>query len=191
VKIVGALTLQTQTKLEAAIDRVLDEFAIDDYDRFIGSIEDEILYALLKQSGAVGIFPRAKDIETFRKSRHRIATRQAVSRLLEELKEPTPEELRQTLQALRELPSRFKRVLKETDVRIRPRGGPEEVFSDPVEIYDVTDEIFDRQKKGEKIARIKKDIAKREDISLSTLDRRVREELLRRAELLNSEKSSE
>jgi hypothetical protein len=122
--------------------------------------------------------------ETFGESRKRIATRADLTQLLQELDEPSPEELGQLLTFLRELPSTFKRGLKELDSQIRPRGGPDEKLSNPVAVSRITDEIFDRQKNGEKLSKIKSDIAKREDISLSTLDRRVNDEIKRRQQLL-------
>lgn len=184
------MTAQTQTKYEIAIDRVLNELKVDDYESFIASFEDEILQALCRQLGLVRILPQAGSIKTFNEARRRIATRKNVSELLKELKEPTPEELRRDLQFFRELPARLKASLNEMNAQIRPHGGPEEKFSDPVEIYSVTDEIFDRLKRGQKLTDIKKDITKRKKISLSTLDRRLREELERRSQLEASEKQT-
>lgn len=176
------MTPQTQRKLETAIDRLLNEIGGADYDGLMGSVPPVILHALFSAIGFVKIFPGLEDLNSFSARQQKIITRANLRNLLNELEEPSPEELRSILSGLKLLPSLFKRGLTDAAAEIRPRGGPPEKLS-PADVQRVTDEFFDRQKNGEESSAIRKEIIKREGISDSTLRRRIREEKKRRAHL--------
>ena len=157
-----------------------------DYDQLMASVPTVLLHALFCASGFPKLFPGLEDLDNFSQWRQRIATRSKLHDLLIDIEEPGPDQLKFILSRLKSLPSVFKRGLVDTAAQIRPRGGPPEKLS-PQDVQRITDELFDRNKDGEELPDIRKDIIKREGISNATLRRRIREERARRAHLKASQ----
>jgi hypothetical protein len=147
---------------------------VADYEQLLGSMPAVLLHALWSRAGFGNILPGLDDVEKFTESQRRIEKRAELRKLLTDLEEPNPEQLKFILSRLKSLPSIFKRTLTETAGQIRPRGGPHEKLSDPEQIRTVTDEIFDA-------------VAKAKEVGLKTVQRRFREEKKRRASMCASE----
>lgn len=156
-----------------------------DYDQVLGYFPVPILREIcLKIPGFEKISPSVNDPAKFAESLSRIQTRSALDSLLKSLEEPSAEELQAIIQLLRSLASTAKRTLAGAAKRIQPVGGPKELLGDPVRIREIFDEICDAEKTGGSLAATaKKDIAKREKVSMKTLRRALKSERERRASL--------
>jgi hypothetical protein len=100
---------------------------------------------------------------------------------------PKQDEMRAIIVRLGILPRMLKRALEMTAKRILPTGGAPEKLSDPAKVRLIVDESYDELKTGKNLTDIQQDILGREKISLSTLQRRVREEMKRRETLLKED----
>ena len=173
------MTSHTQATIEAAIDRLLDELGVDDYEKLIASIDDVILYALCRQFGVVKVLPQTTAWENFSEARQRIATRENLRQLGRELEEPSPEELTLIIQKFRCAPSMLKKVLTQSAGKIRPHGGSPEKLADRRKVHAITDEIHEAMKAGKRLEAAQLKIARREDDSLKTVRTRDRQEMKR------------
>ena len=106
-----------------------------------------------------------------------------LNQLLADLPEPNSEDHAQILRSIEAFPKLLTRALAGGQKSFQHTSGPDRKLSDPLKIRELTDEVYDKMKKGEKLLDIQRSIAKRKDVhvSLKTFQRRFREEKKRRA----------
>ncbi len=175
------LTTETVAKIDSAIDRLVREIGAPDYETAFRSIPPVMLYSLVCQLGLQQNFPQQlESYESFMDHLQQMQNRDGFRELMIAGEEPSPESLQELLTKLKSFPSDFKRALTGTAAQIRPSGGPPEKLADPRSIQKIVDEIFDARKKGASLESAQTIIAKRENVSLKTVQRRYREEMKRR-----------
>jgi hypothetical protein len=183
---------ETQNKIMAAFKRMLKELDDPDHTALIQSVPPDVLYHLSRRAFPEidRLLPGASDPAKFAEYVARISTPDRFGSLLLDLDDPTPQDLGHSLSFFKSIPTMLKRGLEDRAKRIRRTGGPPEKLSDPAKIQKITDEVFDAQKNGETLDSVERRIAVRENVSLSTVQRRVREEKKRRRSALASKKNS-
>jgi hypothetical protein len=125
-------------------------------------------------------FPGSEDPVIFASLAERILSPGGIEAFVAEQDEPDPYWLDDSLRQLSTWSGGIKRVSGAFGKQIQPTGGPPEKLTDLPKIGSLTDELFRRLSDGESKMEILADLEKRERFSLSTINRRIDEELERR-----------
>jgi hypothetical protein len=183
------VTEENQKIILDAYARMLRELDNADHELLFKGVPLPILHqmCLPLMPNIKHLLPNADDLGAFATFIGRIDTPDRCRQFIAGLSDPSSEELTGAVRELHNFPKRLKRVLQSAEKRIRPTGGAPKKLKDPNKIGQIFDEIHDSEKAGEDLAEIHQRILEREELSQSTLDRRMSDEKTRRAGLLKNQ----
>jgi hypothetical protein len=171
-----------QRDILAAFKRMLKELGDSDHEALFQQIPLVLLHQL-SQAMLPGWFlalPDLKDQKKFAQFIEKTNTPARLQAFLSEQPDPSSKDKSQLILALNDAPRRLKKGLESSSKMILPTGGAPKKLSSAERAGELLDEIHERIKADEPLSDVHTDILEREQISLSTLQRRLRDERERR-----------
>ena len=184
--------IETQTKISELLQRLFRELKITNPKVLLSPAASAFCHAivLVKFPHVESFLPGARDPVVFAAQLEIIFDPTRFQSMLAELPEPDPYKLEEAIREVMSWPRLLKHAMTAGAKQISPTGGPTEKLADLSKVGNLTDEVFQRLARGEGRKEILEDLARREAVSVTTVIRRLEEEMERRRIMLEISKAA-